>query len=138
MIPVFISCLVLGGTIFFIGFGAWYTVLNVAVNVTQRTKQNYLSAILKQEGAWFDMVNYNELSARMTKETMAINKALGEKQSVVVQSIGMAVLGLAVAFIKGYSLAIAYCAICPVIILAGFLMAKTNELKFSRNLRAYA
>lgn len=76
---MFIVMLCVGFGIGSLGFGYWTILLKFSNNVARRTKENYLNAILKQETGWFDSFNYNELSARITKETMAINTAIGEK-----------------------------------------------------------
>ena len=40
--------------------------------IAARIKQHYLAAILRQESGWFDMINYTELSLRLSKECLAI------------------------------------------------------------------
>ena len=40
--------------------------------ITARIKREYMAAILRQESAWFDLVNYTELPARLAKETATI------------------------------------------------------------------
>jgi len=76
---------------------------------------NYLGAILKQEQAWFDMNNSNELPAKLTKHAMAINMATGEKVGDLLKSIGMCICGLVIGIVNGWSLALAYFAILPVV-----------------------
>jgi len=43
-----------------------------AERITAKIKVAYLSSILKQEAAWFDMTSYEELSARLGKESLSI------------------------------------------------------------------
>lgn len=40
--------------------------------ITARIKAKYLESILRQESAWFDLINYTELSSRMNRECQAI------------------------------------------------------------------
>ena len=44
------------------------TLAAASSQIASRIKQKYLEAILRQESAWFDIMNYTELSARLTKE----------------------------------------------------------------------
>ena len=43
-----------------------------STRITGRIKTKYLEAILRQESAWFDMINYTELSSRLSKECQSI------------------------------------------------------------------
>lgn len=97
------------------GFIYWIILLKFSSKISRRTKENYLAAILKQETGWFDSFNYNELSARITKETMSINKAIGEKVGLIIFSLGMTICGLVIGLINGWSLALANCAVGPII-----------------------
>jgi len=88
------------------GFTYWYISKKFADIVARRTKENFLAAILTQESAWFDANNYNELASRMTKESMAICKACGEKPGSILTAISMCMCGLAIGFTQGWSLAL--------------------------------
>jgi hypothetical protein len=44
----------------------------MAERVGKKTRVQYLSAILKQDIAWFDQISVPELSARLSKECQAI------------------------------------------------------------------
>jgi ATP-binding cassette, subfamily B (MDR/TAP), member 1 len=83
--------------------------------LTRRTKEQYFAAILKQDTAWFDSFNYNELSARINRETTQINKAVGEKVNRVVFAVGMTISGVLIGFINGWSLALVMLVIAPII-----------------------
>jgi len=119
------------------GFVYWFILLRFSNKISRRTKENYLAAILKQETGWFDSFNYNELSARITKETMAINKAIGEKVGLIIFSLGMTICGLVIGVINGWSLALANFAVGPVIGLCAVFFGNTMQNKFSKALKAY-
>ena len=57
----------------------WSLLVIFSLRVSRRIKERYIEAILKQDCAWFDMINYTELSARISRETLAMQRALGEK-----------------------------------------------------------
>jgi len=64
---VYISCSIWIAAYFYTAF-----LLIFAERVTVKIKVAYLSSILKQEAAWFDMTSYEELSARLGKESLSI------------------------------------------------------------------
>jgi len=45
---------------------------SASAQIASRIKQKYLAAILKQESGWFDMIQYTELSSRLSKECASI------------------------------------------------------------------
>jgi len=134
---VFFVMIGVGAAIGIFGFIYWIILLKFSSKIARRTKENYLAAILKQETGWFDSFNYNELSARITKETMAINKAIGEKIGLIIYSLGMTICGLVIGTINGRSLALANCAIGPIVGVCAVFFGATMESKFSKALKAY-
>jgi hypothetical protein len=48
------------------------------------------------------MINYTELSSRLSRETLAIQRALGEKAGQITFAIAMSCAGLAFGFSKGW------------------------------------
>ena len=54
------------------GFFQYALCIEAAANITANIKKAYLRAIMNQECAWFDLINYNELTARLSKETLSI------------------------------------------------------------------
>jgi ATP-binding cassette, subfamily B (MDR/TAP), member 1 len=126
-----------GIVIGFFGYAYWSILLKFSNTIARRTKENYLASILKQETGWFDSFNYMEMSARITKETMAINKAIGEKVGLIMLTIGMTSCGFIIGIINGWSLALAMCAIGPVIGVTAVMYGIIMNNKFSKALRAY-
>ena len=43
----------------------YYMLVGASHMITTRIKKRYLEAILRQESAWFDMINFTELPARI-------------------------------------------------------------------------
>ena len=89
-----------------------------------------MESILKQESSWFDTSNPSELSARLGKEILAIQKALGEKMSTIVVAFAMCVAGLTFAFTKGWSFSLVLLAVFPVIVITTSLMTKVMQAGF--------
>lgn len=61
-----LSCMAAG--MWILGYIYWVLLAQFAVKISLRIKEKYLRAILNQEPAWFDQVNYTELSARIARE----------------------------------------------------------------------
>lgn len=82
---------------------------------------------MHQECAWFDIVSYTELSSKISKESQAIELALGDKAGQITFAIAMSISGFVVGFMKGWSLALAILAIAPVLFLSGAFFGKVQE-----------
>lgn len=92
--------------------------------IIRKTRTAYVAAILRQETAWFDTNNPAELSARIGKETLAIQKALGEKIGTIIMAFAMTVSGMAIAFSKGWSFSLVVIAAFPFIMIGTAMMNK--------------
>ena len=84
----------------------------------------YLESLLKQNSAWYDTINPSELSARLGKETNAIQRAIGEKMSTIILAFSMTISGLAFAFSKGWSFSLVLLATFPFLTITTSLMTK--------------
>ncbi len=114
------------------GFLQYSLTIEAAARVAGRIRVEYLRAILRQESAWFDLTNYTELSARLSKETLSIQKAMGEKYSQIIFSVCMSLSGLSLGMIKGWSLALAMLGIAPIMLIGisvfgGFMGSKVKK-----------
>ena len=114
-----------------VGFAVWlasysmYTLLLMfSERVVKKTRTQYLKAILKQDSTWFDTTNPSELSARLSKETAAMQKALGEKMGTIILAFSMTVAGLTFAFTKGWSFSLVLLIAFPFLGITTSLMAK--------------
>jgi len=106
-------------------------------SVSAKTRIQYLSTLLKQEPAWFDQANTSELSARLSKECQAIQRAIGEKFGGVLFAMFMSVSGLALAFTRGWLFSFILFGAFPIIVLATALIGKSIEAGTRDNLKAY-
>ena len=61
----FFKMLALCGCICITATFYYYMLVGASHMITTRIKKLYLEAILRQESAWFDMINYTELPARI-------------------------------------------------------------------------
>lgn len=113
-----------------LGLGVWFfsslyysLLMTYSYRVAKKVRVAYLEAILSQEIGWFDKNNPQELSARITKETQAIENALGDKYGDVLRSAGLVLSGFAIAFSRGWSFSLALLVLFPFISASGGLLA---------------
>ena len=69
---------------------------------------------------WFDQTNYTELSARISKEVLTIQRAIGEKFAAIINAYAMTLSGFALGFFQGWSLTLSLLGIFPIIGLGMF------------------
>jgi ATP-binding cassette, subfamily B (MDR/TAP), member 1 len=105
--------------------------------VVKKTRVKYLEAILRQESAWFDTINPSELSARLSKESAAMQRALGEKMGTIILAFAMCVAGLTFAFTKGWSFSLVLLAVFPFLGITTSLMAKVQASGSQATMKAY-
>jgi len=87
-------------------------------------KTAYLRAILNQECSWFDTVNTNEMSSRLSKEALSVSRALGEKMGFIVLSFSMTISGFGFALYKGWLCSLLLLCAIPVLGGIGVYMSK--------------
>jgi len=69
-IAIIMACLSVG--IFFTSVAQNYLLMSASSSIAARLKSKYLAAVLAQDSAWYDQVNYLELASRVGKECDAI------------------------------------------------------------------
>ena len=111
--------------------------LTSSITMAANLKKKYLAAILKQDCTYFDQINCTELSARLSKETLAIQKATGEKFGQVIFSVGMTVSGMLLGFTTGWSLALAMLIIGPFIFFGFGTVMKVITDGMGENMASY-
>lgn len=96
----------------YLGIGEFVTVYVCTVgfiytgeHITQKIRENYLQAILKQNMAYFDRLGAGEVTTRITADTNMIQDGISEKVSLTLTAVATFVTGFIVAYIKGPKLA---------------------------------
>ena len=72
--------------------------LGSSVKIGNRIKKAYLKAILRQDSSWYDQTNYTELSARVSKEVLSMQRAMGEKLAAIINAYSMGISGFSLGF----------------------------------------
>jgi len=82
-----------------------------------------MKAILRQEASWYESFDIMELPSKVSKETLNIETASGEKLANIIQAMVMSVGGLVIAFIIGWKFAFVCLGIFPFISIGIVVMA---------------
>ncbi|RKP35291.1 hypothetical protein BJ085DRAFT_33983 [Dimargaris cristalligena] len=90
------------------------------------------------EIAWFDSVSTGDLTSRISGDVNVLQEGIGSKLSVVFQDTCCFIAGFAIAFAKGWRLALVLLSALPLIALCGAIMAKLVASKSSKGQDSYA
>jgi ATP-binding cassette, subfamily B (MDR/TAP), member 1 len=126
-----------GIAVWFFSYVMYSSLLLFSDRVTKKIRTKYLESILRQESAWFDTINPSELSARLSKESAAIQKALGEKMGTIVLAFAMTVAGMAFAFTRGWSFSLVLLVAFPFLGFTTSLMSKVLAKGTQETMKAY-
>ena len=89
-------------------------------HVTQKIREHYLEAILKQNMAYFDRLGAGEVTTRITADTNLVQDGISEKVSLTLTMVSTFVTGFIVAYVKGPKLAgICTCTIVAIVLTMG-------------------
>jgi ATP-binding cassette subfamily B (MDR/TAP) protein 1 len=109
-------CLVGLGTWLFgyIYYGFWQ---HLAQNVSFDLRSRYLHAILRQEVAYFEKANVEQLPSQIGENFAIVTEGIGEKYSNVIFSMAALASGLGIAFYRGADFAAVCAGFLPCILL---------------------
>lgn len=97
--------------------------LSLCEKVSCRIRKAYFSALLQQEIGWFDILNPNELAAKVSLDTQTIQKGMGESIPTFFMSMATVIGGFIMGFARGWELSLVLMGALPFIALAGSLFA---------------
>lgn len=128
----------------YVGLGIWFTsymyyamLLQFGERAGLRFKKTYLEAILRQESSWFDMNNYLEMSAKLSKEGSAFQRGIGMKLGGIIMPASMSLAGFALGFSQGWNFAFVVLAGSPVIFISFSCFTYVLESGTTTVLKAY-
>ena len=113
------TMLILATVLFFVSglqVGCWQL---FAGNIAHKIKIQYYKACLDLDASYYDTHNPNEMTSKITNETLAINKGIGDKVGQVIMSVSSFFLGFIFAFYWGYHLTLLLLACIPFMALIG-------------------
>lgn len=110
----------------------------ISEKVGYEFKYRYLHAILKQEAAWFDEKDSQELPSKISAECDKIQKATGEKFIMVYNSLATSLGGFITAFVIGWKYAFAALGTFPFLVVGACIMGTGIKLGYNKSQAAYA
>lgn len=114
-----------------------YMLMSASASICAKLKTLYLEKVLNQESAWYDQVNYLELSSRIGKEVDQIQQGIGNKYGQILYAFCMCISGFVVAFVKGWTLAFAMLGIGPIMMTGMIIFASVMQKRTISSMRAY-
>ncbi|XP_078719768.1 phosphatidylcholine translocator ABCB4-like [Lampetra fluviatilis] len=104
----------------------------------RRIRETFFHAVLRQEIGWFDVNQTGELNTRLTDDINKITDGMGDKVSLLAQSLATFISGFIIGFIKGWKLTLVILAISPVLAISTGLWSKILTSFTNRELLAYS
>lgn len=95
----------------------------VGENLTKRVREKMLTAVLKNEMAWFDQEENESarISARLALDANNVRSAIGDRISVIVQNTALMLVACTAGFVLQWRLALVLVAVFPVVVAATVL-----------------
>ena len=115
---------------FFVWATSWFQISMMALfaeRVAFKVKLKYFEKCLEKDAEYYDLNNPTEMASRISKETSAIQRAIGEKFGNIVMSISSFFLGFIFAFYWGWILTLILLGTFPFMMLTGVVMGVTVQ-----------
>ncbi|KAJ0027161.1 hypothetical protein Pint_35702 [Pistacia integerrima] len=109
----------------------------VGENLTKRVREKMLTAVLKNEMAWFDQEENESarIAARLALDANNVRSAIGDRISVIVQNTALMLVACTAGFVLQWRLALVLIAVFPVVV-AATVLQKMFMQGFSGDLEA--
>lgn len=109
----------------------------VGENLTKRVREKMLSAVLKNEMAWFDQEENESarIAARLALDANNVRSAIGDRISVIMQNSALMLVACTAGFVLQWRLALVLIAVFPVVV-AATVLQKMFMKGFSGDLEA--
>ncbi|KAJ2158813.1 hypothetical protein GGF46_003504 [Coemansia sp. RSA 552] len=102
-----------------------------AERMGKRVRETFYEAILRQDVGWFDGLSTGELTTRISGDVNVVQEGIGEKFSFVMQYTTTFVVGIILAFTKGWRLTLVVLSVLPLMAgsaaLMGILLAENTS-----------
>ncbi|OQR86121.1 ATP-binding Cassette (ABC) Superfamily [Achlya hypogyna] len=129
---------ILAAVLFISGFGS-YTAFAISAERQMRAlRREVLKHIMFQEIAWYDQRDASELASRISGDTVKIKDGMGEKLGESLRFVCQFFAGYIIGFYKGWNIALAMCAIMPVMAAVMSVLIKRLRSSAARNQQVYA
>jgi len=119
----------------YIGYVCWMT---VGETIGIEVRKRYFKSLLQQDIAFYDSINPNELSTKISEECFNIQQGVGEKVSTAFYGLSTLVTGLVIGYIKGWQLALVLSSFLPIMGVTGSIFVLAMQKLTKINNEAYA
>ena len=123
-----IIMLCIGIAVFCLCFVAIMLWNKIAASQILTIKRIYFQALLSKSTTWYDKQKIDELSVKFMENSQSIARVFSEKMHIYFMSTSMAIVGLAIGILIGWSYSLLIYALLPLmaigIIIFGFVLAK--------------
>ncbi|OQR90475.1 ATP-binding Cassette (ABC) Superfamily, partial [Achlya hypogyna] len=129
---------ILAAVLFISGYGS-YTAFAVSAERQMRAlRREVLKHIMHQEIGWYDQRDASELASRISGDTVKIKDGMGEKLGEALRFICQFVAGYIIGFVRGWNVALAMCAIMPMMAIVMTFLIKRLRSSAARSQQVYA
>merc|ERR1719453_939102 len=109
------------------------------MNIAARWRKEYLKGILRQDVAWFDTNNPNELSGKIASITQDLEQGINGKITEIPRFlIGQGLLGLGIAFYYSWDMALVMIAASPLVMIGAMFLTQTTAWATKEMNEAYS
>ena len=119
----------------YVGYACWVT---VGETIGIEVRRRYFKSLLQQDIAFYDSINPNELSTKISEECFNIQAGIGEKVSTAFYGLSTLITGLVIGYIKGWQLALVLSSFLPIMGVTGSIFVLTMQKLTKINNEAYA
>ena len=119
----------------YVGYACWVT---VGETLGIEVRKRYFKSLLQQDIAFYDSINPNELSTKISEECFNIQQGVGEKVSTAFYGLSTLITGLVIGYIKGWQLALVLSSFLPIMGVTGSIFVLAMQKLTKINNEAYA
>lgn len=98
----------------------------------RRIREQYFTAIMRQDRTWYDTGSPGEVASRLAADTLLISNGLGQKVSMTVYCLSTFFAGFIMAFVSSWALSLVVIGFVPILGIVGGVMQKyigTNTIE---------
>ncbi|OQS03767.1 ATP-binding Cassette (ABC) Superfamily, partial [Thraustotheca clavata] len=120
------------------GYGSYACFTISGERQMRALRREVLKHIMYQEMEWYDERDASALASRISGDTVKIKEGMGEKLGEALKFVFQFFVGYGIGFYKGWNLALAMCAMMPILALSLTYLVKRLGEATARSQQAYA
>ncbi|OQR88570.1 ATP-binding Cassette (ABC) Superfamily, partial [Thraustotheca clavata] len=133
-----IDFLILAIVLLVTGYGSYAAFAIAAERQMKALRREVLKHIMYQEMGWYDKRDASELASRISGDTVKIKDGMGQKLGEALRFTFQFIGGYIIGFYKGWNVALAMCAVMPVMAISLTWLIKRLRESTERSQQVYA